>query len=322
MRADRLLSLMLLLQAKGQMTAGQLAYELGVSERTIYRDINALSFAGIPLYTIEGRGGGIALEENYRVSLNSLNKDEVQALFVSGSVAPLGDLGLSTANETTLLKLLSALPSLQRAEAERVQQRIYIDPYNWFSSQQNSPFLPLIQEAVLSDAVLNIRYQRHNGEAFERTIQAYGLVAKSSVWYLVGAHEDKFRTYRVSRLIDVQSTGETFVSNPDFRLIDFWKSNSQSFIDSLSQYAVRLAIKASRQQSISNHPLFSGAEFIPTDDPNWLEYEILFDSEEQAISGLMSVICDIRIIAPVTLKTALLKYLREAVTWLESETHL
>lgn len=311
MRAERLLSLMLLLQANGQMTANQLSKALVVSERTIYRDIEALSFAGIPIYTQDGRGGGVALEENYRVSLTGLNKNEIQALFVSGASALLDDLGLGHASETTLLKLLANLPALHQAEAERVRQRIYIDPDDWFSIRQPSSFLPLIQEAVLSDAVLHIRYQRVNGETFEREIQAYGMVAKSNIWYLIGVHEGHTRTYRVSRLVAVQSTNQLFIRDPKFNLINYWQANTQSFVESIPQYHVHLAVKSSSRTRLSNHPLFSGSDFMPMDDPNWLEFKTLFDSQEQAVEVLIGLALDVRVLAPDELKIALVEYAHE-----------
>jgi len=311
MRAERLLSLMLLLQANGQMTANQLSKALYVSERTIYRDIDALGLAGIPIYTQDGRGGGVALEENYRVSLTGLNKNEIQALFVSGASAPLDDLGLGQANETILLKLLANLPSLHQAEAERVRQRIYIDPNDWFSTRQPSSFLPLLQEAVLSDAILNIQYQRTNGETFDREIQAYGMVAKSNMWYLIGAHEHNIRTYRVSRLVDVQPTGTLFTRDPNFNLIQYWQANAQSFVDSLPQYPVRLAIKASYRNRLKHHPLLSASDFVPMDDPDWLEFTTIFDTQQQAIMALMGMAREIRVLDPPDLKIALMEYARE-----------
>ena len=319
MRAERLLSLMLLLQAKGQMTAMQLSKALYVSERTIYRDIEALGLAGIPIYTQDGRGGGVALEENYRVSLTGLNKSEVQALFVAGASAPLDDLGLGQASESTLLKLLANLPSLHQAEAERVRQRIYIDPDDWFALRQAPSFLPLIQEAVLSDAVLNIRYQRTNGETFEREIQAYGMVAKSSVWYLIGSHEGKFRSYRVSRLVDIVAASTSFTRDPNFKLIPYWQANTQSFMDSLPKYSIHLAVKASHRNTIANHPLFSASDFTPMDDPDWLEFTTIFDTQEQAVMALIGLARDIRVLAPSDLQIALLEYARDVYEWLNTK---
>jgi predicted DNA-binding transcriptional regulator YafY len=319
MRADRLLSLMLLLQANGQMTAGQLAQELHVSERTIYRDVEALSLAGIPIYTQDGRNGGIGLDEQYRVSLTGLNKQEVQALFVSGTMMPIDELGLAEANDNILLKLLASLPSLQRAEAQRIRQRIYIDPYQWFDDKPPSPFLNPIQEAVLSDAVLTLHYQRSNGEVFRRDVQAYGMVAKMNVWYLVGAHDDGFRSYRLSRIVDVQPTGETFQRDPEFKLIDYWQANAKAFVAGIPHYPVRIAVKASRQTRVSNALSLTNPTFSATDDPEWLETTINFDTLEQAVTGLIGIVCDIRILAPTELKTALLNHAREAVDCLTDD---
>lgn len=313
MRADRLLSLMLLLQAKGQMTARQLANELVVSERTIYRDVEALSLAGIPIYTQDGRGGGIGLDEHYRMSLTGLNKHEVQALFVSGITSPLHQLGLTQTNQSILLKLLASLPSLHRAEAERVRRRIYIDPHDWFSDKLLTPFLNQIQEAVLSDAVLKIHYQRSNGEAFAREVQAYGMVAKMNVWYLVGTHDGQFRSYRMSRLIDVQTTEQTFRRDPDFNLIGFWEANAQSFVESIPHYPVQIAVKQSRKSSVMNFLSIDEQDFRECDDPDWLETTINFDTQERAITSLISVACDIRILQPLDLKMALLDFAKQAV---------
>lgn len=321
MRAERLLSLMLLLQANGQMTAGQLSQALTVSERTIYRDIEALSLAGIPIYTQDGRGGGIALEENYRVSLTGLNRSEVQALFVAGAGAPLDDLGLGKASETTLLKLLATLPALHQAEAERVRQRFYIDPNDWFSERQPSTFLPIIQIAVLSDAVLKMRYQRSNGDVFEREVEAYGMVAKSNVWYFVGIHQGNIRTYRVSRLVDVQQTETTFTRDPAFDLITYWQANTQSFIDKMPQYPVRIAVRMACRNDIAKHPLFSDVEFMPMDDPNWLEFTTIFETQQQAVMALIGFAYDLRILDPLELRIALLDYARDVLLWLKEDAH-
>src|SRR5689334_12127743 len=148
MRADRLLSLMLLLHARGRMTAQQLADQLEVSERTIYRDIEALCTAGIPLYTQSGTSGGVFLEESYRVSLTGLSRAQVQSLFISGEARPLGDLGLGKALDDTLLKLFAALPSIHRDEVKRLRQRFYIDPANWFQIVEATSFFPALQQAV------------------------------------------------------------------------------------------------------------------------------------------------------------------------------
>jgi len=298
------------------MTAGDLAQSLNVSKRTIYRDVETLSLAGIPIYTIEGRGGGIGLDDSYRVSLAGLNRQEVQALFVAGASTPLHNLGLSTVNETTLLKLLSALSSLHQAEAERVRQRIYIDPTHWFSSETPSPFIHDIQEAALADRVLQIDYQRTSGETFTRTIDAYGMVAKSTVWYLVGAHDGRFRSYRVSRIINLQVTGDHFVRQPDFDLIAFWREHTQAFVEGLPTYPVTLWIEAEHREWVSGFLSVEPVTLSPTDDPDWLETHIQFDTREQALTALLSIVRHIRIIDPPDLRDHLLKFGQEIVDWL------
>lgn len=312
MRADRLLSIMLLLQSKGQMTAADLADKLAVSERTIYRDVDALSLAGIPVYAQGGRGGGIALEENYRISLTGLNKAEIQSLFVSGSSAPLSDLGLEQANENTLLKLLAALPSLHRMEAERVRQRIYIDPIGWFAEANPSPLLPLIQTAVLSDSIVYICYERNNGTQLEREVQAYGLVAKAAVWYLVGAHDGKWRTYRLSRILDCQLRDTSFIRDEDFQLVDYWREAWQGFVGSFSKFFITIKIREHMRKDIVNHPLFSAVSMGESVD-GWFRAESYFDSREQALIVLMSLARDIQIIDPPDLHDELLSALRVAL---------
>jgi len=321
MRAERLLSLMLLLRSQGQMTAGDLATSLDVSKRTIYRDVETLSLAGIPIYTIDGRGGGIGLDDSYRVSLAGLNMQEVQALFVSGSPAPLHELGLTSANETTLLKLLDALPSLHRAEAVRVRQRIHIDPTNWFASRSPTPFISQVQEAVLTDSVLRMVYQRTNGDTFERTIQAYGLVAKSSVWYLVGAHDNTFRTYRMSRIRELRTTDEQFTRQPDFDLAQFWQAHTQSFINNLPRYPVQIQIRQSRRDWVGGMLSLDIDDLSPSDEPDWLEATVPFDTQEQALAGLLPIAKDIRILSPPDLYNALHQFARDVLDTLDDKSN-
>src|SRR5262245_47693068 len=140
MRADRLLSIMMLLQNRGKTTAQTLAREMGVSRRTILRDIDALSFAGIPIYAEGGHGGGIALDENYRLSLTGLKEAEVRALFVSNDSRLLSDIGLGQAAESTLPKLFAMLPELHKQAVERIRQRVHIDPLWWWHEEQPRPF--------------------------------------------------------------------------------------------------------------------------------------------------------------------------------------
>src|SRR5581483_11174125 len=178
MRADRLLSLLMLLQIKGQCTAHDLAKRLEVSERTIYRDIEALSTAGVPVYAERGPGGGCMLAEGYRTSLTGLTESEVRTLFMSGIASPLADLGVSDALEAAMRKLLAALPTAHRHDAERVRQRLYTDSTWWYEVHQTAPFLQTVQMAIWQDRKVRMTYRKAEGEVSERIIDPLGLVAK------------------------------------------------------------------------------------------------------------------------------------------------
>lgn len=226
MRADRLIAITLLLQAKGKMTARALAEELEVSRRTILRDIDALSSAGIPLYTEGGHGGGIALDEQYRVTLTGLTEAEASTLFVSGLPNLLQELGFQERTQNTLLKLFAALPTLHREAVERFRQRIYIDPVGWWS-EAAPPFWETLQRAVYEDRPIQISYIRFEGERLERIVKPYSLVMKAGVWYLVARHGElgEFRTYRISRLQQVEIQDTTFLRQKDFDLATFWQNH-------------------------------------------------------------------------------------------------
>lgn len=237
MRADRLISLMLLLNAHGRMTAQTLARQLGVSERTIYRDLDALSASGIPIYTQGGVNGGVFLDEHYRISLTGLTSAEVRTLFVSEGAGPLADLGLERAVTDTLLKLFAALPSSHQAEVERLRGRFHIDPANWFQVSEPSPFLPILQHAVWEDRAVEVRYQVVEGQVYEGVLNPYALVAKANVWYLVAEKlpkdaEDgggKLRNYRLARLKHVALTDAHFEREPAFDLAVYWAESCAQF---------------------------------------------------------------------------------------------
>src|SRR5512140_768212 len=186
MRADRLLSLLILLQARGQMSAKDLADELEVSERTIYRDITALSAAGVPVYASRGPGGGVRLIEEYRTTLTGLTPDETRALFMMNIPAPLMQLGVGEKFKGALLKLSASLPETRREEEARTRKRILLDSSWWFQSEQEVPCLQIIQQALFQDRRLRIkvRWDFFHTE-FEQAAEPFGLVAKANIWYLV-----------------------------------------------------------------------------------------------------------------------------------------
>ena len=185
MRADRLLSLIMLLQSRGKLRAEELASELEVSARTIYRDIDALSASGVPVYADGGPGGGYSLLEGYRTELTGLSPEETEALLLLSLPGPLADLSISKKLKTAVLKVVSAAPpDLAQSEA-RMRQRLYLDPASWFSPGDEPRFLDELQNCVWRDQKAWMEYSDKKSAKSGREICPYALVAKAAIWYLV-----------------------------------------------------------------------------------------------------------------------------------------
>src|SRR4051812_27445086 len=209
MRASRLVSLLLLLQNRGQLTAAELARELEVSERTVFRDVEALGAAGIPIYAERGPHGGVRLVDGYRTRLTGMTQDEAGALFLSGLPGPAAELGLGTVMTAARLKVLAALPSELRARANRLVERFYLDAAVWFRGEEAVPHLPALAEAVWESRAVAIAYDRGD-EVSERTVEPLGLVLKAGIWYVVARRDGEIRTYRASRIQSLELQQERF----------------------------------------------------------------------------------------------------------------
>ncbi|MGI5221019.1 helix-turn-helix transcriptional regulator [Nocardia sp. CA-290969] len=230
MRASRLLSIVLLLQTRGRMTAGQLARELEVSVRTVYRDMESLSAAGIPLYGEAGCDGGYRLLGGYQTRLTGMTADEAEALWLSGLPGPAADLGLGATLATAQRKLLAALPEPFRAPTGRISQRVHLDTAGWYALPEDLPHLPAVAAAVWDRHRLHIGYRRWaEPRQVRRTLDPYGLVLKSGRWYLVAATGQDIRTYRVSQIDSVQPLDHTFERPSDFDLARHWQDYLDRF---------------------------------------------------------------------------------------------
>lgn len=236
MRADRLLSILLLLQAHGRLTARDLARRLEVSERTIHRDMDALGVAGVPVYAARGTGGGWSLAEGYRARLPGLSDTEIQALFLAGPARLLADLGLRRASEAALLKLLASLPAIARRDVEYARQRIHVDPAGWHETAESVAALPTLQEAIWQGHQVALTYGRSDGATVERLVAPLGLVAKGRVWYLVAAVDGEPRTYRVSRVRCARPTGAPAARPAGFDLAGYWERSAADFKAGLPRY--------------------------------------------------------------------------------------
>ena len=226
MRASRLLSILTTLQARGRVTAGELADECEVSLRTIYRDIDALSAAGIPVYSERGSEGGYRLLDGYRTRLNGLSAKEAEALFMIGLAGPAADLGLGPVMMAAQTKLLSAVPVQFRAGAEQMRSRFHLDAPAWFAQAEAPPHLPLVAGAVWEQRAIRIRYRSWKAER-ERVVEPLGLVLKGGAWYLVGQVGGDVRTYKVARILELVVLNHAFARPADFDLEAYWQAGTE-----------------------------------------------------------------------------------------------
>ena len=319
MRADRLLSIMLILQAQGKTTTLALAEKLEVSRRTILRDIDALSIAGVPIHAEAGHGGGVSLDEHYRVSLTGLKESEVRALFVFSQPGPLQDVGLGRAVEDTLLKLFAALPSLHRQEVERIQQRILLDSASWWPLGETLSHLETLKAAVFDDYRVQVRYARADGQVVERTLDPYSLVAKASVWYLIARRAGELRTYRVSRFMTVETMNERFERDSSFDLVKYWQTHANEFIVNMPSFAFTLRLKSTRMRLLR---LYAEGGYTIRDtsaDETVLIVDVRLSSLEEARMLVLGLGTDVEIIQPEELRQAVLLQAQQMVTHLSQD---
>jgi predicted DNA-binding transcriptional regulator YafY len=236
MRADRLISIVLLLQANGRMTAESLAGRLEVSQRTILRDMDALSSAGVPVIAERGTGGGWRLIDGYETKLTGLTPAEIRSLFLARPPALLAELGIKEAADAAWLKLRAALPVGVREQAEFVRQRLLIDSRNWRDSAESLTSLPVILESLWAGRRLKFQYEKSDGEASGREVDPLGLVARANRWYLVAAKGDEQRTYRVSRIRSAEILAEPCSRPEKFDLAAYWEASTNRFREHLPRY--------------------------------------------------------------------------------------
>ena len=306
MRASRLVSLLLLLQHRGRLTAAEIAEALEVSVRTIYRDLEALGAAGVPVYTESGRNGGCQLIDGYRTRLTGLTAREAEALFATGMSGPVGELGLGTVLGAAQLKLLAALPKELADRAASARQRFHLDAPTWFRSSRNEPHLATLAAAVWDDRRIVVRY-RHPGsdDAAPRALEPFGLVCKAGVWYLVARRDGELRTYRVSRVHEVSTLDEQFERPADFDLASFWDESVAGFEAALPPVDVVVHASAYAMGELSWLTRSSGRaikERHPLDD-GWTRATVAFESIDDAFTELLRLGAEVEIIEPVDLRT-------------------
>ncbi|MGK5553325.1 helix-turn-helix transcriptional regulator [Actinomadura kijaniata] len=311
MRASRLISLVLLLQSRGSMTAAELAAELEVSERTVYRDVEALSAAGVPVYAEQGRGGGYRLVDGYRTRLTGLSREEAEALFLAGLPGPARDMGLADAVAAAELKVLAALPATLRDAPGRAGQRFHLDAPGWFGESGPPPLLRELTSAVWRDQVVELRYRRDREVV--RTVEPYALVLKNGTWYLVARVEGGpgraagHRTYRVDKIVAVRPTGAVFDRDEGFDLPGYWREQAESFLRSMlrERITVRLSPAGMRalRHVVQPYAARYAAEAVGEPDADgWVTTTLPVESPVVALHELLRLGADVEVVEPAGLR--------------------
>jgi predicted DNA-binding transcriptional regulator YafY len=322
MRASRLVSILLLLQARGRLTAGELAEVLEVSERTIYRDLFDLGASGVPVYGERGKGGGYRLLDGYRTNLTGLTAEEAGALLMSGAPGPAAELGLGSLLATTRLKLLAAVPPALRETATRAEERFYLDPGRWEHDRpRDDRHLKRVARAVWNDRRLEISYHRPDGHAVWRTLDPIGLVHKTGVWYLVAMHDGATRVYRVDRILAAQELDVASRRPGDFDLTTFWEHWEAAYATGLPTFSarVRLGPLAQRHRDDLGGLAPRAVAENPPDSDGWVEQTLLFDDRRVAIAALLALAPEVEIIAPGDLRHDLVAVARQTISRLTVE---
>jgi predicted DNA-binding transcriptional regulator YafY len=298
-KADRLLSVLMLLQAKGRATERELAEQLEVSQRTIHRDLEALSAARVPVVALRGSQGGWELEKGWRTQVPALEENELRALLMAQPRA-VGHPRLAAAAESALNKLMAALPGPMREQAVAMREKLHVDATGWRDSGEDLSMLNVVQDAVARERKLAFDYTKANGEKAPRTVDPLGLVAKGMSWYLVARGANGVRTYRVSRMESVAVLAGGFERPARFSLAEFWKQSTAELDRLRKRYPVILSATSPVAQRIKNwFPTTRAAGANPNER---LQIEVAFDSEEDARFIVLGFGSAVHVMKPETLR--------------------
>ncbi len=307
MRADRLLSLLMLLQTRGRMTAERLAGELEVSVRTVYRDVYALRVAGFPVYSERGLGGGCYLHEDYRIRLTDLTHDELAALFTIAVPTPLIDLGVGQEAKGALLKLAAALPAARRDIEQRARSRIHLDPESWTPSKDPPPNLALLRQGAWSDRWMEVTFLRVRGTLINREIAPYGLVAKATRWYVIWlGREGQLHVDRASAVVDAELLEERFERPETFDLASYWAQWAARHEANRSVFPVialaRLGVLANLENELGKDRVLRSEE---RESDGRVRVQLTFEYLEEARSTLLGFGGAIEVVSPEALRRSM-----------------
>ncbi|GAB3138044.1 YafY family protein [Micromonospora sonneratiae] len=308
MRASRLLSLLLLLQTRGRMTARELAEALEVSVRTVYRDVESLSAAGVPVYADRGPVGGYQLLGGYRTRLTGLTTEEAEALFLAGMPGPAAELGLGTVLATAELKLQAALPTELAVGSGRVRDRFHLDAPSWFRDSEPTPHLAALADAVWADRLVEVRYRRwKTPREVTRTLAPLGVVLKAGRWYLVARADEDVRTYRVAAILELTVLEENFTRPTEFDLAEFWQSWTDQYERSVyrTEAKVRMTAAALARMAYVFPPAMArGARQAAgaPDETGWLHTTVPIESIKHGHTELLKLGAEVEVLGPPELR--------------------
>jgi len=311
MKADRLLSALLLLQSRGRVTGREMAERLEVSGRTVHRDMEALGAAGVPVYALRGARGGWQLDEDWRTQVPGLDEAELRALLMA-QPRVLGHPRLAAAAERALGKLMASLPVSMRAQANAIRQRLHVDTTGWRGLSETVDALPIVQDAVARDRRLTFHYRKPDGERTERTVDPLGLVAKGSAWYLVANTGEGFRTFRVSRVENARVL-ETASERPSgFDLATHWKTSTDQLRESRKRYAATLRVESGYADRLAMWRCTKPRVGSAASPDGWVVREVEFDDEEQACFVALGLGPRAEVLAPAALRDRVRKDIEAA----------
>ncbi len=304
MKSSRLISILLLLQTRGRMTAAQIAEELEVSVRTVYRDMDSLHMAGVPLYGDPGHAGGYQLLEGYRTRLTGLNANEAEALFLNSVPGPAVELGLGPALAAAQLKLRAALPSELREQADRIASRFHFDAPGWYVGDDDARFLPDVAGAVWHNRVLDVRYRRWKEPTdVDRRIEPYGLVLKGGRWYVVAGPGP--RTFRVDQILAVTTSEERFEPPEGFDLAAYWRGYQDEFLARLYRGTAIVRLSPRAASSLGGPAARALVETGVAEADGWVRAVLPIESVGHAHREFLAMGADIEVLGPPDLRARL-----------------
>jgi predicted DNA-binding transcriptional regulator YafY len=296
------------------MTADELAAELEVSVRTVYRDIDALSASGVPVYADRGRAGGFQLVDGYRTRLTGMTEEEAQSLSLAGLPLAAAELGLGTVLAAAQLKLYAALPAGLRTTARSIDERFYLDVPGWHRGIESLPILSEVAAAVWQNRRIKVRYERWDGTVAERLLEPVGVILKAGNWYLAARRDSRDRTYRISRILELE-LAEGFERPTDFDLEDYWRGWSEQFERRMYP---RIAVVRMSPRARALVPFYLGTvgaralrEAADPDEDGWSRVELPVEPHDAALGELLRFGPDVQVLEPPELREQVAEAVRK-----------